>query len=133
MIRRHGGEAHHLHISAITMGRHDGLVTPHPTSQGEADSRGLEGRGARLQLRAGRTASTRLQRALHPLPAVSPLAELFAVLSSTLGFKQDTAGSWSKCDRHAQKSCRARVRVRVRVKVRVRVLRVGRSVASASH
>ena len=67
------------------------------TAQGEADSRGLEGRGARLQLRAGRTASTRLQRALHPLPAVSPLAELFAVLSSTLGFKQDTAGSWSKC------------------------------------
>ena len=64
--------------------------------QGEADSRGLEGRGARLQLRAGRTASTRLQRALHPLPPVSPLAELFAVLSSTLGFKQDTAGNWSK-------------------------------------
>ena len=64
--------------------------------QGEADSRGLEGRGARLQLRAGRTASTRLQRALHPLPPVSPLAELFAVLSSTLGFKQDTASNWSK-------------------------------------
>ena len=53
-----------------------------------------EGPGVQLQLQADFSGGA--ERQLVAVPAAPMVAELFAVLSSVLGFYEDTAGSWSR-------------------------------------
>ena len=62
--------------------------------KGEAAGPVSEVAGVQLQLQASFPGSAYLE--LEAMPTAPIVAELFAVLSSILGFYQDTAGSWSR-------------------------------------
>lgn len=89
-----------LQWTALTFSHTDLSAALPLTNHSLTDGMGVLGSddtGARLQTQARLSGSGHLEQFLPPLPVAPEVAELFAVLSSILGFHQDTAGNWSRC------------------------------------